>query len=101
MEPIFFLFKRTPRQVRLHAAESFNASNGTFKPMSNRHPQAEEAQLVMNALTIAVRDLPVSSMTPDRAVEGAKRYLLPDVTDRLRVIPANSGLPARIVLRAS
>jgi hypothetical protein len=53
----------------------------------------------MDALTIAARALPLSAITADKLVEGARRYMMPDDWDRLSVIPANAALPARIILK--
>jgi hypothetical protein len=100
-DPIFFILRSTPRQLRLHAASEFNFQDGTFKPVNNRHPQTEEIRHVMDALTVAARSVHPSRVTPDALLTGAQRYLMPDVFERLRVIPGNANLPARIVLRGA
>lgn len=94
MEPIFFLIRRTARQIRIQAADSF-PSKDTFIPLSPRHPQAHQAKYLIDAFAAAARGLHPSQLTADVLLKRAEPYLMPDEFARLKVMSKT-----QIVLRA-
>lgn len=98
-DPIFFVMRRTARQVQLHAALSFDRSAGTFERMPRSHPRKMRADMVLNTLAIAAKRLGITRATTlSQLLEAGKQFDPSGALEGARIIPANSALPARIVI---
>jgi hypothetical protein len=95
MEPIFFLIRRTARQIRIQAADSFPSSE-TFVPLSPRHPQAHQAKCLIDAFAVAARGLSEKQLTAPELLKRAEPLIMPDEFARLKAM-SNT----QIVLRAA
>jgi hypothetical protein len=95
MDPIFFLIRRTARQIRIHAADSFPSAE-TFLPLSPRHPQAHQAKYLIDAFAIAARGLPEHCLTAEELIKRVEPLIAPSEFARLKAMSKT-----QIVLRAA
>lgn len=98
MNSILFHVHRTRTQVRLIAVESFDQSNGTYIPLSKRHPDARDANTVMNMLQLAAAKMNPHRVTATNLV-AASESLLRSANLAITLLPARGKLPARILVK--
>lgn len=98
MNSLLFFVRRTPSQVRLIAAESFNLANGTYVQMRKNHTDARDAAYVMDMLQIVAAKMNPHSVTAATLVS-ASESLLRSAGLSITLLPARGKLPSRILVK--
>lgn len=100
MNSLLFFVRRTPTQVRLIAAESFDAATGTYVQMRKNHIDAHDANYVMGLLQ-SVAALMHPHKVNAASLTLASEALLRRAELEIRLLPATGKLPARILVKGA